>query len=162
MKSPAAATPILDHTGIAALLPHRGAMCLIDSVDQWSDEAIVCSSRSHQRRPHPLAREDGSVGAACGVEYAAQAMALHAALAARAADAGGEGGRLPVGMLAGLRALALQAGRLDDIADPLRIEARLESGDPRTALYSFALTAAGRPLASGRATVILDATGLLP
>ena len=158
--------PLLDRAATAAVLPHRGAMCLIDSVEQWTPQAIRCRSLSHQRQPHPLARADGSLGAACGVEYAAQAMALHAALSTTLGTPPGMApstslSRLPVGMLAGLRALELKVARLDDIGVPLDIEARLESGDPRAAVYAFSVAADGRTLLDGRATVILDATGVL-
>src|SRR4051812_19397612 len=109
---------------IAALLPHRHAMCLLDAVHSYDATTIVCGTSSHRRAPHPMADADGRLGAACGIEYGAQAMALHAALALRDSagtvmDEAAPPERLPIGMLVGVRAINLHVDRLDDIAVPL-------------------------------------------
>ncbi len=56
-------------------------MCLLDAVRDWSAEAITCTATSHTDPANPL-RADGRLGAANGIEYAAQAMAIHGALLA--------------------------------------------------------------------------------
>ena len=49
----------------------------------WNAERISCVSRSHRAADNPL-RAGGRLGIACGIEYAAQAMAVHGALIAGA------------------------------------------------------------------------------
>ncbi|OZA11509.1 MAG: 3-hydroxylacyl-ACP dehydratase, partial [Hydrogenophilales bacterium 17-62-8] len=112
---------MLDHTWLLARLPHQGSMCLLDRVDSWDTQHIQCSASSHRAPDNPL-RAHGRLGAACGIEYAAQAMAAHGALLA-AADSAPR-----VGYLASVRAVELKVTRLDDIAADLRIEAERVSG----------------------------------
>jgi len=141
---------MLDHAWIAAHIPHQGDMCLLDSVAEWSPARIRCRATSHRRADHPL-RADGRLSAVCGIEYAAQAMAVHGALLAPAH-------RPPrPGYLASVRGVDLHAGRLDDLDDDLDIEAERLSGDDDTILYRFELRSGGRLLLGGRAVVILDA-----
>ena len=70
---------MLTREAIAALLPHDGAMVLLDEATAWDEARIACSARSHRDRSNPLRRE-GKLSSLCGVEYAAQAMALHGKL----------------------------------------------------------------------------------
>jgi predicted hotdog family 3-hydroxylacyl-ACP dehydratase len=146
----------LDRTWIERNIPHQGSMCLLDEVMEWDAQHIRCRSGTHRLPDHPL-RSDGRLSAACGIEYAAQAMAVHGALAGGAlADAGK--GRSEVGLLAGLRDVRLHVLRLDDIESDLICDALLVAGDQGSALYEFALTseAERQRLLSGRATVVFD------
>lgn len=140
---------MLDRDWIAARIPHQGGMCLLDRVDAWSPERIRCSASSHRLTDNPL-RAEGRLGAACGIEYAAQAMAVHGALAAPVGTAPRPG------FLASVRSVDLFVVRLDDIATDLEIEAEQISGDGNNVLYSFLVRAGDRPLLSGRAAVVLD------
>lgn len=137
-----------DKQALCALIPHAGAMCLLDGVDFWDDEHIRCHSRSHLAPDHPL-REDGVLAAVHALEYGAQAMAVHGGLLARRrAD--------PVrpGVLAGLRDVRLHAERLDDHPEPLQIEARRLMAGSDSFLYRFEVRAGAHLIASARATVI--------
>jgi predicted hotdog family 3-hydroxylacyl-ACP dehydratase len=145
----------LNRDWIAAHIPHRGRMCLLDEVLEWDAQQIRCSSRSHRAADNPL-RAHGRLGSACGIEYAAQAMALHGALAKDAAM-GGADPKSDLGFLASVRDVHLMVVRLDDIESDLICEAARLAGDNVTALYEFALRAGERILLSGRAAVILDA-----
>jgi predicted hotdog family 3-hydroxylacyl-ACP dehydratase len=128
----------LDHAGIAARVPHAGAMCLLERLLRWSGDDIVCSVRDHDSADHPL-------------ELASQAMALHGALAA------GPGAAATPGFLASARDLALHVPRLNDRPGPLQVHATRLAGDRGQAIYRFELhDAAGALLAEGRATVVLD------
>ncbi|MDP3585905.1 MAG: 3-hydroxylacyl-ACP dehydratase [Thiobacillus sp.] len=140
----------LDRAWLLAHLPHQGSMCLLDAVTDWDGQRIRCIATSHRDAANPL-RAHGRLGAACGIEYAAQAMAAHGALLAATDDAP------RAGYLASLRGVELHALRLDDIAADLEIEAERLSGDDNTILYGFRVSATGRELLSGRAIVILDA-----
>lgn len=140
----------LDHAWLLAHLPHQGSMCLLDAVTDWDAQRIRCTAKSHREADNPLRAHD-HLGAACGIEYAAQAMAAHGALLAAADSA-------PLaGYLASVRSVDLQVARLDDIAADLDVEAERLSGDGNTILYGFRVSAAGRELLSGRAAVVLDA-----
>ncbi|MEO7400204.1 MAG: 3-hydroxylacyl-ACP dehydratase [Polaromonas sp.] len=151
----------LQREEIACRIPHQGSMCLLDRVTAWDEKQISCEASSHRAASNPL-RSHGRLGAACGVEYAAQAMAVHGALIAEAGPLGAGGGSsVPkVGYLASIRGLTLHVERLDDIDDDLLIHAERLSGDGSTILYSFSLQAGPALLLSGRAVVILDAAAL--
>lgn len=142
---------MLEHAWIAAHIPHQGAMCLLDGVVEWDRQRIVCLAISHRDRDNPL-RSHGCLHAACGIEYAAQAMAVHGALCSA------DGDRPRAGFLASVRGVELAVDRLDDIAAPLTIAAQRLGGDGNSELYGFAVSADGRRLIEGRAAVILDAT----
>jgi predicted hotdog family 3-hydroxylacyl-ACP dehydratase len=140
----------LDRAGIAARVPHHGAMCLLDSMESCSADEIVCRIANAADAAHPL-RLDQRLPAASALEYASQAMALHGALAAA-------GGKAPTsGFLASARDVRLHAERLDTAPGPLRVHARRLAGDAGQAMYRFELRDAhGRLLAEGRTTVVLD------
>jgi len=141
----------LNRGWIEAHIPHQGRMCLLDEVLDWDTDRIRCASGSHGSPDHPL-RAHGRLGIACGIEIAAQTMAVHGALSAAGA---GEGPR--AGLLAGVRSVHMYAARLDDLQADLICEATRMAGDAATALYEFELSSAGAPLIRGRATVVLDA-----
>ena len=140
----------LDHAWLLAHLPHQGSMCLLDAVTEWDAQRIRCTASSHCAPDNPLRAHD-RLGAACGIEYAAQAMAAHGALLAAADNPP------RAGYLASVRGVELHVARLDDIAADLEVEAERLSGDDNTILYGFRVSAAGRELLSGRAAVVLDA-----
>jgi len=142
----------LDRAGIAALIPHAGAMCLLDGVEECDDTRIVCVSGSHAQADNPL-RVGGVLPTLCGIEYAAQAMAVHGGLTAL------EGRRPRGGFLAALRDVRCARARLDELPGPLRIEATRLMGDEANVIYEFSIHAQGAPVLSGRATVMLDIGG---
>lgn len=150
----------LEHDGIARRIPHQGNMCLLDTVTAWDGQHIICQASSHQAPDHPL-RAHGRLGAACGVEYAAQAMAVHGALVAESLNGQATGGTPPrAGYLASMRSVTLFVERLDQIEGALTIRADRLTGDDNTVLYGFAVQAGGQILLRGRAVVVLDATAL--
>ena len=128
-------------------------MCLLDAVLEWSEAAISCRAVSHLDPANPL-RAEGRLGAANGIEYAAQAMAVHGALLAQASD------RPRQGYLTSVRSVQLHVARLDDLVGELCVQAERLSGDGNHILYQFALSHAGRCLLEGRAAVVLDAAAL--
>ncbi|WP_326539584.1 hydroxymyristoyl-ACP dehydratase [Pseudorhodoferax sp.] len=142
---------LLDHTALAARLPHQGTMCLLDAVLACDAGSITCRATGHHAADHPLRTPLGLLAPA-GIEYAAQAMALHAALQA----AGGAAAPRP-GFLASVRGVRLHVTRLDDVPGALQVQATRRADDGRQASYQFTLQAEdGRLLLEGRATVVLD------
>jgi predicted hotdog family 3-hydroxylacyl-ACP dehydratase len=153
----------LDRAWIEQHIPHKGRMCLLEEVLAWDAKRIRCRSATHRAADNPL-RAAGRLGAACGVEYAAQAMAVHGALVAASAPLAstvatsvrGSIGAV-VGYLASLRDVTLYVARLDDLPGDLIASAERITGDGRTVLYQFAVWAADQQLLSGRASIVLDA-----
>jgi len=146
---------LLNRAWIEARIPHQGRMCLLDEVIEWNAQYIRCGTATHRAPDNPL-RSHGRLGSAAGIEYAAQAMALHGALAGSAQLTAPQ-----VGLLAGLRDVRLFVPRLDDIDSDLICEATHLAGDGLTALYEFALRDRNSILLSGRASVVLEAGGRL-
>lgn len=150
----------LTHDEIARRIPHQGDMCLLATVTAWDGDRITCQASSHQTAANPL-RAQGRLGAACGVEYAAQAMAVHGALIAESMVDGFDADAVPrAGYLASIRSVSLHVDRLDTVAAPLLVSAERITGDNNTVLYSFAVMAGDTALLSGRAVVVLDASAL--
>lgn len=151
MLEPSTSPATLDHAGIAARIPHQGRMSLLQALQAWSPEHIVCTVSSHLDAHNPL-RAGGVLWSACAIEYASQAMALHGVLSAPA-DAAPR-----AGFLASVRGVQLLVPRLDTVPGALQVAAYRLAGDTRQASYRFELhSAAGDLLVAGRASVILDA-----
>lgn len=142
----------LDHAEIAALIPHAGTMCLLDSMQRVSQTDIVCSALSHKSPDNPL-RSHGRLGAAVAVEYAAQAMALHGSILNADLGVPPKGGRL-----INVRQLILHCARFDELASPLTVHATRLMGDAANVIYSFEVSAEDAMIATGRAGVMLVAS----
>ncbi|MBB2926966.1 hotdog family protein [Paraburkholderia silvatlantica] len=156
--APTAPAAPLERAWIAARIPHSGAMCLLDGVQAWDETRIRCTATSHCDPHNPL-RSRGRLAAVCGVEYAAQAMAVHGALLG--AMEGAAAGRPRAGFLASVRNVVAHVERLDTLAAPLAIEAERMSGSGNTILYGFTVRGEGRVLLTGRAAVMLDASAVI-
>lgn len=145
------ATTLPDRAWLASHLPHRGAMSLLDEVVAWDVERLQARADRHCAPDHPL-RRGAQLPVTAAIEYAAQAAAAHGALVD---GSGGSGG-----FLAGVRDVVLHARRLDDIAAPLDIVVERLGGGASGVLYRFDVSAAGRALATGRVTIVLDVARL--
>jgi len=142
--------PMPDHAWIAAHIPHQGSMCLLDQVLSWDAQGIVCRSISHRAADNPL-RAHGRLGAACAIEYAAQAIAVHGALLQPHRSSGSA-----FGLLASAREVEIRVVRLDDLQSDLRVSAQRLHSDAHGALYSFALHAEDALLIRGRTSLLLE------
>lgn len=135
---------------IQMLIPHSGAMCLLDGVKHWDATHITCTASSHRNPDNPLARH-GKLHALSGIEFAAQAMAVHGGLT------GLVGQRPRAGLLVSVRDVVAQVKYLSDFAEDLQIKAeQLMAGD-NGVTYSFSIHAGNQELLAGRAMVVLDA-----
>lgn len=130
---------MLDRNAIARLIPHAGAMCLLDRVVKHDATSITCEAESHRLGDNPLRNEAG-LPASAGIEYAAQAIALHAALRKGAGPAGR-------GFLAVLSDVRWNRGRLDDLPAPLLIQADLLADTGGGLQYRFSVGAKGETAA---------------
>jgi predicted hotdog family 3-hydroxylacyl-ACP dehydratase len=138
---------LLDRVEIAALIPHAGAMCLLDGVLAWDSTSITCVASSHRAPDNPLAT-GGRLEAICGVEYASQTMAVHGGLV--------RGRRSAAGYLANLRHVNCSVERLDALEHDMLVTAELLIEDAARVIYGFRLSCNDRPVLSGRAAVVIE------
>ena len=132
---------------IRELVPHQGAMCLLEEVLEWDEGAIACRAGSHRDPANPL-RGPGGLPAVAGVEYAAQAVAVHGALASKSE-------RPRDGFLAGLRDVVCRVERLDTVAGDLTVRATKVAAESGRLLYDFRVESGGSELLAGRLSVVL-------
>jgi predicted hotdog family 3-hydroxylacyl-ACP dehydratase len=135
---------------IARVIPHTGSMCLLDGVLECDAQRIRCISGTHRAADNPM-RSGNVLLALCGIEYAAQAMAVHGAWDAKYEQ------KPRAGYLAALRDVSCDRMRLDDLSDDLIIDAEKAMGDEARVIYQFTIRAGDTQIMSGRATVVLDA-----
>lgn len=137
---------MIGRDAIARLLPHAGAMCLLEAVVAWDANSIACRAASHRDPANPL-RSAGGLFAIAGVEYAAQAAAVHWGLLHPSSPC--------EGYLASLRGVECFAERLDAEADDLAVHALQVAAESGRLLYDFRIEAGGRELLKGRLSVVL-------
>lgn len=138
---------VVDKVQIQALIPHSGAMCLLEAVTAWDEDSIVCVTRTHRDPANPLRRQ-GRLAMLHACEYGAQAAAIHGGLRARAV-----GQSAPAGYLAALRDVRWYAEDLAAVDAPLEVAACLVLGDADYCIYAIRISAAGQPLAEARITI---------
>jgi predicted hotdog family 3-hydroxylacyl-ACP dehydratase len=124
-------------------------MNLLEEIVAWNAQGLRARATSHRDAANPL-RVGDELPIACGIEYGAQAVAAHGALAA------GEGAS-GAGFLASVRSVVFHAARLDDLRYDLDIEVEQIGGSAGGMLYRFAVGAGGRNLIDGRLAIMLDA-----
>jgi predicted hotdog family 3-hydroxylacyl-ACP dehydratase len=139
---------MIERAEIARMVPHAGAMCLLDSVVAWDGMRIVCHSDRHHATDNPLRVRD-RLSAIHAIEFAAQAMAVHRCLTAE------DGARPAYGMLVSVRQCAFSTDRLDAQGSPLVIEATRIASTSDAFTYGFVVGASGAPIARGRASILL-------
>ncbi len=140
---------MLPKTDWAALIPHAGAMCLLDAVLAWDERTIHAISAGHARSDNPLRATHG-LHAVHLAEYGAQAMAVHGGLLGRSRGVQG----VRPGRLVSLRELQLFEQRVDQLDGHLDVHAECLYADDSGAQYAFRVEHRGRLLVSGRAAVI--------
>ena len=134
---------------LCQLIPHHGTMCLLNTVERWDETSILCTTASHRDATNPL-RRDNRLEAICGLEYAAQAMAVHVGLLDQ-----GKGGQLTVGYLGAVKNLMLQATRLDDVKGDLTVQATRLVGEVNSFIYAFRVSGGREEYLEGRASIFL-------
>lgn len=133
-----------DRARIERLVPHAGAMCLLDAVAQWDDSGITCTCAG-PTTAHPLARE-GVVPAIAAAEYAAQAAAVHGGLLESAVSP-------RAGLLAKLVEVELHRPGFPAGGGAVRVRADMLSRSAGACLYAFHVEGTHQPIASGRLMV---------
>ena len=129
---------------IETLIPHHGIMCLIDQVDSWDLDTLICRSHSHQNPDNPL-RMNGQLSSIHLLEYGAQSIAIHGGLLRKA--------KMP-GFLAAIRHAEFFIDRIDNLDSEIIINTKAEVKTDTGAVYEFVITANSQTLLTSRATVI--------
>lgn len=133
------------------LIPHQGAMSLLDAVVAWDANTLHARTSSHRRGDNPL--RDGTVLRAVHLaEYGAQAMAVHGALCAQAS-----GGAAQPGFLVSLRAVRFAIASVEGLAGDLDVHAEKLLDTGSSWQYAFRVEHAGNVIAEGRAAVMVGA-----
>ncbi len=143
---------VIGRDQILMMVPHAGTMCLLDGVLHWDAVSMRCFLRRFQQPDNPMRRGDGTLGTACGIEVAAQAMAVHGRLLAPTC------GSPTHGYLASVRDVRLATRHLDLASDELLIDVERIVGDALGATYRFVVSSGTVELLGGRATVVFGAT----
>jgi len=135
---------------IADLLPHRGAMRLLQRIVTHDERETTCSVDPGESVL--FRRSDGSVPAFVAIEYMAQCIAAHGGLLARR-----RGDAVRPGLLLGARRLALRVASFAPGIE-LRVAARHVRGDA-TGMFQFDCRLWAdedtEPLAEGRLNVYI-------
>lgn len=142
---------MLAKTDWQELIPHRGAMCLLDTVLDWDHARIHVRAVSH-RDPHNPLRRDERLHALNLCEYAAQAMAIHGGLLARRA-----GHAAAPGWIAAVREVKLHVARIDDLPGDLDIDVETLLADAAGWQYAFRVEHRSILLAQGRIAIMTRA-----
>ncbi len=133
---------------IAALIPHAEAMCLLDAVIAWDEDAIVCVANSHRDPANPLRRQ-GRLSVIHAFEYGAQAAAVHGGLCARRV-----GQTTPPGYLAALRDARWFIADLDSVAAPLEVTAHQLLHEAGRCIYAIRVSVSEQTLAEARIIIV--------
>lgn len=138
---------VLTQEAWAALVPHAGAMALIDTVVDWNAVSIHAVAERHTPSEHPL-RSSAGLHAVHLAEYGAQAAAVHAALLDK--------GEARSGRLVSLRDVQLTVEYVDLAGGRLDVWAERLLADQRAAQYAFRVEQREWLLASGRIMVMYN------
>lgn len=146
----------IERVDFEPLIPHAGAMCLLDRVHAWDETTLHARTGTHRSPDNPL-RRDGVLAGLHAIEYAAQAMAIHGGL--RAAH---RGETLPGGFLAAARGVTVAAGDLAAVPGDLDVRVEELFNQAGNLVYRFRVHAGEQPVADGELTVLAQPEGGAP
>ncbi|HTU57939.1 MAG TPA: hypothetical protein VMF89_05890 [Polyangiales bacterium] len=121
------------YPAIVDLVPHAGAMVLLDALTEWQKGYARCSALIREHAPFV---KQGSVSAEVTIEYMAQAVA-----ACLGYEAITGGGGVRVGMIIACKRFEAHADKLD-VGDRIEVEARCISGNETLSHFECKLTRA--------------------
>jgi len=138
----------LNHQEIEKKLPHAGKMCLLHEVISADINSLKALAISHQDTDNPL-RIKGKIAIVNGIEYAAQAMAVHGTLLSEQSDSPRSG------YIATVRNIELKVPFFPENNSPLIIEVKQLMSDNNGFTYQFFISCEQEALISGKITVFL-------
>ncbi|MDF1749515.1 MAG: hypothetical protein P1V34_11655 [Alphaproteobacteria bacterium] len=113
---------------IADLVPHDGLMVLLEDVLHWDQSGVLCRTKTHNRTENPLRRDD-QLPALAGIEYGAQAAAVHGALLGQKAG----------GYLVSVKDCQIKTRLLSDHPGPLLVSANRVMATQDAFIYRIAI-----------------------
>jgi len=122
------------YPAIVDLVPHAGAMVLLDALHDWHKGYARCSALIREHAPFV---KHGSVSAEVTIEYMAQAVA-----ACLGYEAITSGGGVRVGMIIACKRFEAHAERLD-VGDRIDVEVRCISGNEALSHFDCKLMRSG-------------------
>jgi len=138
----------IERETLCELIPHSGQMCLLEYVEGWGDDWIVCGSTTHQKVDNPLRCKD-LLSVVHAAEYGAQAMAVHGGLLQQRL-----GVKVSSGYLVALKDVIFHVMRLDDIKGDMRVKATRLIESENSLMYAFEISINDKKILNARATVI--------
>ena len=126
-------------------LPHSGNMCLLNRIIAANEQSLTAEAISHLDASNPLI-VNGRISAINGVEYAAQAMAIHGSL---------RSGKSHAGYIATVRNIELNQEFLPQKQGVLLIQVEQLMNDDNGFSYQFQIHCQDQLILSGRITVFL-------
>jgi predicted hotdog family 3-hydroxylacyl-ACP dehydratase len=133
----------VSHQAIETLIPHRGAMLLLDAVVTSSAEEIVCRAKVREGN---LFLRRGRLRSVVCLEYMAQAVAAFAGLQAQ------QPGPPPVGYLIAATRMTLFSPSLV-LGDEIDVAARRVWGDSALGKFTCTVTRGGSAVAEAAVSV---------
>lgn len=147
---PSILSSALNHQQIEHYLPHAGNMSLLHTVSYADATQLKASAISHLDRDNPL-RINNKLASVNGIEYAAQAMAIHGFLLSEQAEA-------QKGYIATVRNIEIKTPFFPETEPLIDIEVQQLMSDSHGFTYQFHLSSGKKTLISGRITVFLIKT----
>ena len=146
---------MLEKHQIEGLLPHQGAMFLMERVTGYDGDKITCVTRSHLNPANPLRHSDW-LPAHTAIEYAAQAAGIHGGLLNRDLfpDAPAQ-----MGYLAVISNAEWKVERLDDLPGELIIHAQRTAVMPGGRAYRVRIEHVGKVIMTGDLVIALETGG---
>jgi len=135
----------LNHLDIEQRLPHSGKMCLLNEVIQSDETSLIAQAISHLDIDNPL-RINDTINTINGIEYAAQAMAVHGSLLSDKPQAG---------YIASVRNIEIKIPTLPEQKQPLVIAVEQLMSNENGFTYQFDISCEQQSLISGKITVFL-------
>ncbi|MDX2507533.1 MAG: hydroxymyristoyl-ACP dehydratase [Gammaproteobacteria bacterium] len=141
---------LLNKQDIEQRLPHAGKMSLLHKVIRSDQNSLTAQAISHMESDNPL-RIEGKIAMVNGIEYAAQAMAVHGSLLSETR----------AGYLATVRNIDIKVPYFPETGSPLIIAVQLLMSNDNGFTYQFHLSCEQQSLISGKITVFLTHTDSL-
>ncbi len=136
---------------LCELIPHEGNMSLLDSVEKFDENQIICLSSTHKQKNNPL-RESSRLGCVNGIEYGAQAIAVHGGLMAQENNY-----ELPrSGFLVQVKELEFTDCDLSALPGDLTIQAQPILFDQSSMIYTITIEHKHDKLMQGRLMIVIN------
>lgn len=144
----------LNHQEIEQRLPHAGKMSLLHEVVNSDQKSLLATAISHLDADNPL-RLKGKIAMINGIEYAAQAMAIHGSLLSEWSKPAELPTSPQTGYIATVRNIDIKVPFVPETDSPLNVEVEQLMSDGNGFTYQFHISCEQQSLISGKITVFL-------